>query len=38
MLEAVGLGDKTDRFPSQLSGEEQQRVAIARALSPVNDF
>ncbi|MFX1283874.1 MAG: ABC transporter ATP-binding protein [Promethearchaeota archaeon] len=32
MLEAVGLGDKTDRFPSQLSGGEQQRVAIARAL------
>ncbi len=31
-LEAVGLGDKTDRFPSQLSGGEQQRVAIARAL------
>jgi len=32
MLEAVGLGDKTNRFPSQLSGGEQQRVAIARAL------
>ncbi|MFX0182991.1 MAG: ABC transporter ATP-binding protein [Candidatus Hodarchaeota archaeon] len=32
MLEAVGLADKTDRFPSQLSGGEQQRVAIARAL------
>ncbi|MFX0203514.1 MAG: ABC transporter ATP-binding protein [Candidatus Hodarchaeota archaeon] len=32
MLEAVGLGDKTFRFPSQLSGGEQQRVAIARAL------
>lgn len=32
ILEAVGLGDKTDRFPSQLSGGEQQRVAIARAL------
>lgn len=32
MLEAAGLGDKTDRFPSQLSGGEQQRVAIARAL------
>ncbi|MFX0015374.1 MAG: ABC transporter ATP-binding protein [Promethearchaeota archaeon] len=32
ILDAVGLGDKTDRFPSQLSGGEQQRVAIARAL------
>jgi putative ABC transport system ATP-binding protein len=32
-LEAVGLGDKTSRFPSQLSGGEQQRVAIARALA-----
>lgn len=28
----VGLEDKTDRYPSQLSGGEQQRVAIARAL------
>lgn len=32
MLTAVGLGDKAERFPSQLSGGEQQRVAIARAL------
>ena len=31
-LHAVGLGDVTDRFPSQLSGGMQQRVAIARAL------
>jgi len=28
----VGLGDKTDRYPSELSGGEQQRVAIARAF------
>ncbi len=32
MLEMVGLGDRTDHFPSQLSGGEQQRVAIARAV------
>ncbi len=32
ILEKVGLSDKVDRFPSQLSGGEQQRVAIARAL------
>jgi NitT/TauT family transport system ATP-binding protein len=31
-LNAVGLGDVTERFPSQLSGGMQQRVAIARAL------
>lgn len=31
-LEKVGLGNKTNRLPSQLSGGEQQRVAIARAL------
>ncbi|QQE79456.1 cell division ATP-binding protein FtsE [Alicyclobacillus sp. SO9] len=31
-LEWVGLGDKTDKLPSQLSGGEQQRVAVARAL------
>ena len=31
-LELVGLDDKTDRLPSQLSGGEQQRVAVARAL------
>ena len=29
----VGLGDRLDNFPSQLSGGEQQRVAIARALA-----
>src|SRR4030042_1819637 len=32
-LEAVGLADRADHFPSQLSGGEQQRVAIARAIS-----
>jgi len=33
LLTAVGLGEKTNRFPSQLSGGEQQRVAIARSLA-----
>jgi putative ABC transport system ATP-binding protein len=33
MLERVGLGDRTDHFPAQLSGGEQQRVAVARALA-----
>lgn len=32
-LEVVGLGDRLDHFPSQLSGGEQQRVAIARAVA-----
>jgi putative ABC transport system ATP-binding protein len=32
MLEQVGLGERLDHFPHQLSGGEQQRVAIARAL------
>ena len=32
VLDAVGLGDRADHFPSELSGGEQQRVAIARAL------
>jgi putative ABC transport system ATP-binding protein len=32
-LKLVGLDEKLDKFPSQLSGGEQQRVAIARALS-----
>ncbi len=32
VLGSVGLGDRTDAFPSQLSGGMQQRVAIARAL------
>lgn len=33
-LEAVGLGERTDHYPGQMSGGEQQRVAIARALAP----
>jgi putative ABC transport system ATP-binding protein len=33
LLEQVGLADRKDHFPSQLSGGEQQRVAIARALA-----
>jgi len=32
VLKIVGLGDKQERFPYQLSGGEQQRVVIARAL------
>ncbi len=31
-LEMVGLGERMDHFPAQLSGGEQQRVAIARAI------
>ena len=31
-LDAVGLGDRLNNFPSQLSGGEQQRVSIARAI------
>ena len=33
VLDSVGLSDRKDNFPSQLSGGEQQRVSIARALA-----
>jgi putative ABC transport system ATP-binding protein len=33
VLRHVGLGDRLNNFPAQLSGGEQQRVAIARALA-----
>ncbi|MDX1548094.1 MAG: ABC transporter ATP-binding protein [Rhodothermales bacterium] len=32
LLEQVGLGDRLDHYPAQLSGGEQQRVALARAF------
>ena len=33
LLQRVGLGDRMDHYPAQLSGGEQQRVALARAFS-----
>ena len=33
IIEDLGLGDKLDKYPSELSGGEQQRVSIARALA-----
>ena len=33
VLEDVGLGDRLDNFPAQLSGGEKQRISIARALA-----
>lgn len=38
VLDTVGLGDRKDHFPSQLSGGEQQRVAIARAVAKNADL
>ncbi|GGO50531.1 putative ABC transport system ATP-binding protein [Roseovarius pacificus] len=37
-LEAVGLAERADHYPSQLSGGEQQRVALARAAAPRPDI
>ncbi|NDJ86369.1 MAG: ABC transporter ATP-binding protein [Chloroflexi bacterium] len=36
VLQAVGLGERANHFPHELSGGEQQRVAIARALATGN--
>jgi putative ABC transport system ATP-binding protein len=33
IIDAVGLGDKLHKYPSELSGGEQQRVSVARALA-----
>ncbi|WP_302417929.1 ABC transporter ATP-binding protein [Blautia marasmi] len=33
MINAVGLGDKLEKLPGELSGGEQQRVSVARALA-----
>lgn len=38
ILGAVGLGDRSSHFPSQMSGGEQQRVAIARAVAKNPDI
>jgi len=38
VMETVGLGDRKDHFPAQLSGGEQQRVAIARAVAKNADL
>ena len=37
VLQKVGLGERMNNFPAQLSGGEQQRVAIARALAKIRN-
>lgn len=37
-LKAVGLGQRLDHYPTQMSGGEQQRVALARAAAPRPDL
>src|SRR5690606_9046981 len=37
-LALVGLADRVDHFPAQLSGGEQQRVAVARAIAKRPDL
>ncbi|MEI6099549.1 MAG: putative 2-aminoethylphosphonate ABC transporter ATP-binding protein [Alphaproteobacteria bacterium] len=34
LLELIGLPDKADSYPAQISGGQQQRIALARALAP----
>lgn len=38
LIESVGLLDRKDHFPNELSGGEQQRIAVARALSMSPDI
>jgi len=38
LLQSVGLGDKINSRPNQMSGGEQQRVAVARALASKPQF
>lgn len=38
IMEVVGLADRADHFPSQMSGGEQQRVSIARAIAKNPDI
>ena len=38
MLDKVGLANRVDHYPAQMSGGEQQRVALARAMAPEPDI